>query len=263
MKLLKKILALGVVALGIGAHTANAESIQGTYKALLTHENTTYVQFATITLRTVNTGSNLKISANVRMLFGDWNSNEFLTYDFQDVPMNILTRQISVRSDTADVSFIGTLKNGEISGDWHASSVGRVGKFIASKTTIPTIPNGSELVRTVTGHYLGSLKNTNPNSNLPERVTVSLVTTQDTSSPGSNLKITGNMRFYLGDFGTSEYVESKLSSVEYNFYNRYLTAKTEEFGITFKGLIAIDGRLQADVYADGLGKVGVIDLEAQ
>jgi len=247
---------------------AQTDSIQGTYRAVLKHEarnegDQPYHQYATVTLRTVNTGGNLKISASVRMIFGDWNSNEFLTYEYADVPMNLLTRQISLRKDDNDVSFIGILKNGTIAGDWYSSSVGRVGGFAAAKASVPPVDQESLLVKTVTGHYRGTLTNTHPESNLPERMSMSLVTTQTSNDSGVvDLKISGNLRFYLSDFGSGEFVESAISEAQFNFYNRYLTIKTSEYGITLKGTLDPSGSFTADVFADGLGRVGIVKLES-
>jgi hypothetical protein len=246
---------------------AQTDSIQGTYRAVLKHEaqeedQPQYHQFATITLRTVNTGGNLKISASVRMVFGDWNSNEFLTYEYPEVPMNLLTRQVSIRTDDNDVSFIGTLRNGSITGEWFSSSVGRVGTFEAKKGEVPEVEEDSLLVKTVTGHYRGILVNTHPESNLPERMSMSLVTTQTPTDSGVvELKISGNLRFYLGDFGSGEFVETSITEAQFNFYNRYLTIKTAEYGITLKGILNPSGNYVADVFADGLGRVGTVELE--
>ncbi len=269
MRIVEKI-ALGVFLLSGVSNVHNAvaqsESIQGTYRAVLNHApreqaDALFHQYATITLRTVNTGGNLKISASVRMIFGDWNSNEFLTYDYPEVPMNILTRQVSIRNDSNDISFIGTLKDGKISGEWFASSIGKVGTFNSSKTQAPDLPQDSQLTKTVTGHYRGLLRNTNTESNLPERMTMSLVTTQNPTETGMELRISGNLRFYLGDFGSSEYVETRLSDVQFNFYTRYLTVKTEQYGLTLKGVLDQAGNFNAQVFADGLGEVGYVELK--
>lgn len=247
---------------------AQTDSIQGTYKAVLKHEardedQPQYHQFATVTLRTVNTGGNLKISASVRMIFGDWNSNEFLTYEYPEVPMNLLTRQISIRTDDNDVSFIGTLRNGSISGEWFSSSVGRVGSFAAQKSEVPAVDEESLLVKTVTGHYRGTLVNTHLESNLPERMSMSLVTTQTSTDTGVvELEISGNLRFYLGEFGSGEFVETSIEDAQFNFYNRYLTIKTTLYGITLKGVLDPVGNYTADVFADGLGRVGTVELES-
>jgi hypothetical protein len=200
MKLLKfALLLFTLIYAGTSASFAN-ESLKGTYRAILQHEESGYYQNATITLSSVNTGDgNLKISASVRLLFGDVNTNEFLTYEYPDCPMNILTRQISLKDSGSGISFIGYLKDGAFSGDWYSPSVGRVGSFTAKKTGPLPVPKDLQLVRSVTGHYIGKITNTNPNSNLPETVTVSLVTTQDPNQVGTNILVSGNMRLYFGE----------------------------------------------------------------
>src|SRR3989338_3244093 len=113
-------------------------SVAGTYKAILNHEGTKFYQFANILLRTIQIGGGqLKISANVKVFFGDWNSNEFLTYEFDDCPMNLLTRQISIKNEKNNISMIGFLKTGTLDGDWFSTVVGKVGKFSAVKDVEP------------------------------------------------------------------------------------------------------------------------------
>jgi len=261
---MKILFALSILLLSFSQAWASADSsIQGTYRAVLLHDPLdvnapAYHQFATITLRTVNTGGNLEISANVRVIFGDWGSNEFLPYDYPQVPMNLLTRQISIRSENMDVSFVGAFMNdGRIQGEWYAASIGRVGTFVASKIDVPTVPKDSLLVTSLTGHYKGEVENTNPASNLPERMTMSLVTT----GTGMSMKISGNVRFYLGSFTSNEYVETAVSDAQFNFYTRYLTVKTQQYGITLKGVVNNSGNFVAEVFADGLGAVGKVNLQ--
>lgn len=236
-------------------------SVAGLYKAVLQHDATKFYQYADITLRTTSIGGQLKISANVKVYFGDRTSTEFLTYEFDDCPLNLLTRQITIRNDKSNVSFVGFLKTGTLDGDWFSTVVGRVGKFNASKDDEPKPPADGILVKTLTGFYKGELKNTNPESNLPERATMSLVTTQDTSGPEPVIKISGNVRLYLGEFGSLEYVETKLIDVQFNFYNRYLTVRTEDYGLTFKGTMSPDGVFTGIVFADGLGEVANANLK--
>lgn len=232
------------------------ESVQGLYKTILLHEGTKFYQHANVTLRTTNTGGQLKFSANVKVFFGDpATSNEFLTYEYDDCPTNLLTRQISIKNEKNSISLIGFLKSGGISGDWYSSVQGKVGKFTASKDAEIKPPADGVLVKSLTGHYRGTLKNTNPESNLPEKATLSLVTTQDTSGTEPIIKVTGNTRLYLGDFGSLEYVETKLTDIQFNFYNRYLTARTMEYGLTYKGTMSNDGDFTGVVFADGLGEV--------
>jgi len=231
-------------------------SVAGIYKAVLNHDSTQFYQYADITLRTISTGSGtLKISANVRVYFGDRTSTEFLSYEFDDCPLNLLTRQISIKNEKNNVSFVGYLKTGSLEGDWFSTVMGRVGKFSSLKDSEPQPPANGILIKTLTGYYKGSLENTNAESNLPERATMSLVTTQDTSGPDPVIKISGNVRLYLGDFGSLEYVETKLLDVQFNFYNRYLSFRTTDYGLTFKGILSHDGIFKGIVFADGLGEV--------
>jgi hypothetical protein len=239
---------------------AQDDQIAGLYKAVLLHEGTNFYQFAKITLRTVNVGGQIKISANTRVFFGDWDSTEYMTYEYPDVPLNILTRQLSIRNDANDVSMTGFLRSGVIEGEWFSTIVGRVGTFKALKTGNPDIPANGILVKTLSGYYRGALKNTNNQSNLPERVTMSFVTTQESTPTGPVIKITGNARFYLGPFDSLEYVETPFTSVQFNFYNRYMTAKTQDYGITFKGTMTPDGKFAGKVLSDGLGDVGTVDI---
>ncbi len=238
------------------------ESVAGLYKAVLLQEGTKFYQLANITLRTLNVGGGqLKISANVRLIYGDAASTEFVTYEYDDCPMNLLTRQISIKDAKNNVAFVGILKTGTLEGDWFSSVVGKVGKFAAAKDSEPKPPADGILVKTLSGHYRGSIVNTNPESNLPERATMSLVTTQDTSGPEPVLKVSGNVRLYLGEFGSLEYVETKLSDIQFNFFNRYLTAKTADYGLTFKGSMSHDGIFAGIIFADGIGEAATTNLK--
>lgn len=242
------------------AFAQDMNSVAGQYKTILYHEGTDFYQYARITLRTVNTGGELEISANVRVFFGEADSNEYLTYEFDDVPLNLLTRQISVRSEQNDVSMIGFLRDGTITGEWFSTLVGYVGTFEAKKDEFPEVPEEAILVNALSGHYRGTLTNENPNSNLPERITFSFVTTQDNSSGQPTLHVTGNTRLYLGEFNSQEYVELNFNDIQFNFYNRFLTAKTEEYGLTFRGTMSHDGVFEGDVFSDGIGEVGPVHL---
>jgi len=240
--------------------SAQTNEVAGLYNAVLTHEGTNFYQFAKITLRTFNNGGELKVSGNVKVLFGEMNSNEFLTYEYPDVKLNLLTTQLSIRDDLNDVSLIGNLRAGVISGEWFSTQVGRVGTFVAQKVRLPEVPEEGILVRTLSGHYRGALRNANPQSNLPERITMSFVTTQENGSEGPSIRVTGNTRFYLGGFESLEFVETRFTNIQFNFYTRYLTAKTEDYGLTFKGTMSPDGKFEGIVLSDGLGEVGTVDL---
>lgn len=242
------------------------DTVAGLYKAVLYHAGTNLYQFAKITLRTVQPGTGkLKISANVRLIYGEWDSNDFLTYDFDDCEFNWMTRQITLKDPKNDLSMIGFLRNGTLAGDWYATIVGHVGAFESAKgadvTTPPAAPKEGKLVKSLSGFYRGTLTNTNPQSNLPERVTLSFVTTQATENGVPVIKISGSSRLYLGGFETLEYVETELKDIQFNFYNRYLTAKTKEYGLTFKGYMTYEGAYSGTVLSDGLGDVAKVEVK--
>ncbi len=265
--MVSKYLFAGLVFMGASVGFAAppvTEPVAGLYKAILQQDDNDFYQEAFITLRTVNPGNGtLKISANVKVFFGDSTSTEFLTYEFDDCPMNLLTRQISMKDAKNDVSFIGSLKSGKLQGEWFSTVQGKVGQFEALKGASPTAPKNGVLVKTLTGHYRGEVANTHIESNLPERISLSLVTTQDTASTDPTIKVTGNVRLYLGEFGSWEYVETKVTDVQFNFYNRYLTFKTAEYGLTFKGTMSPAGSYEPKIFADGLGEAAEAKIQRQ
>lgn len=236
------------------------DSVAGLYRAVLKHDGSNYYQFAEINLRAVSTGDGrLKISANVKVYLGDFNSNEYLTYEFDDCPFNLITRQVSIKSDNNDISLIGNLhSDGSFTGKWYASASARNGSFVSSKKTPPSPPEGGQLVRSLTGYYRGAINITNSEVNLPEKISMSFVTTQDTSTSPPTTRISGKVRFYLGDYDGNEYEELKFADVQFNFYSRYLTAKTDAYGITFKGTMAQDGSFSGNVFTDSHGLVGTV-----
>lgn len=259
MKTLLRISMMGWAMLFM-AQSANA-SIEGTYYGILKHESTDFYQYATITLRTVQTGeSKLKISANVRIFFGDLDSNEYMTYEFPEVERYTATGQLTMREAGNDVSLIGKLKPGvwTISGDWYSSQVGRVGTFTASKER-PTPPEEGQLIELVTNDYKGTLDNTHPDTALPAEATMTLVARQNTGSVEKPILFNGSTRFY---YSPTEYEHFEFEDIQFNFYTRFFTARTKDLGIVYKGTLALDGSFEGEVFMDGYGKVGTIKLKA-
>lgn len=267
MHLVRKI-AFGLVAVTTASFATptladDVSDVRGLYNGVLLHEGTNFYQYARITLRTVNVDGQMKVSANVKVLFGDWDSNEYLTYEYPEVSLNLLTRALSIRNDGNDVTMLGSLRSGSLQGEWFSTQVGRVGTFIAQKTDLPEAPEDGILVSSLSGYYRGALVNTNPQSNLPERLTASFVTTQDTGPDGTpTIRISGSARFYLGGFDSMEYVETPFTNIQFNFYTRYMTAKTQDYGLTFKGTMSPDGDFSGILLSDGLGQVATVNLSA-
>lgn len=248
----------------IVVHFDDSDTLSGKYWAVLAHDGTNFYQFAELNLRAVSSGDgHLKISANVKVYLGDWNSNEYLTYEYDNCPFNLITRQITIRSEKNDISLIGNvLQGGVFDGKWFASTSARTGTFSSSKKAEPSPPPNGQLVRALTGYYRGSISITNPEVNLPEKISMSFVSTQDTATTPPSTKISGKVRFYLGDYDGHEFEELKFADVQFNFYSRYLTAKTETYGITIKGTMAQDGAFSGVVLTDSNGQVGTINARS-
>lgn len=255
-------------ACGVAASTENtsttlertAGEVRGLYKAVLSHNNGKFYQLADITLRTSNPSGQLKIAANVKLYFGDRMSPEYFTYEFPDVPYNLLTGEINIVNDQNDMSIIGKLTDGLIEGEWFSQVNGLVGDIVAKKPEEPKPADGLQMVKPLSGQYRGTLVNNNPRVNLPKNVTTTFVSTQENSGTSTQIKITGKARFYLGPIGSTEYVESEFTDIQFNYNTRFLTAKTREHNITFKGAVTQDGMFKGTVFHDAEGEIGPFSL---
>lgn len=147
-------------------------------------------------------------------------------------------------------------------GEWFSNYTGRIGPMRFRKAETPTIPPQGERLEALRGTYQGALHNTNPQSNLPERMQVSFVTSQDLTV-ANGIKITGSLRLYLGPFGSTEYVEMPFTDVQFNFFTRELTAKTSgDYKLTYRAH-AESRSIAGKLYADALGEVGEAEVFKQ
>lgn len=239
-------------------------TIAGEYKAILSHEGTKFYQFAIITLKSVPIAPGKpRISANVKIISGDWNSNEFLNYDFEDCPFILFNRQITISNEKNKVKFVGVVKNGTIEGEWFSTIMKGTGKFSATRLAEPKPPQDGLLVKSLTGYYTGTLQNTGVNADFPETVSISLVTTLDTTGLEPVSKISGAVRFYTGKLGSKEYFEFPLVDITFNFYSRSLTAKTapSDYGLTFIGSMTYEGTFAATIFSDGGGELAKAEFK--
>jgi hypothetical protein len=117
------------------------------------------------------------------------------------------------------------------------------------------------IVEALSGHYRGKFTNTNPQAKLPERLTFSLVAHHEMHASGrAAVQITGNARFYIGEFDSHEYIELAFSQVQLTVSTRSMVAKTREQGLTFKGRFSEEGIFSGEVFSDGLAKIGKVVL---
>lgn len=239
-----------------------AEQMAGEYGGILFQDPKNLYQFSSLTLSTsIKPPEGLKVAATLRVIFGAWNSTEYLTYRFDPVQFNPMTGQIILKSETADLVFSGQWSQGELQGEWSSVYTGKLGKVSFKKNTVPSNQIGT-LFHALKGTYQGKIVNTNHSSNLPERLMVSFVTSQDLSKP-NGISVTGSMRLYLGEFGSNEYVEYPFSDVQFNFFTRTLIARVSgEYKLTLKGSAEAQ-IIKGTVSADALGEVGTFEVIKQ
>ncbi len=235
------------------------EQLRGEYGGTLFREGDAY-QFGHLTLQTnFQPPEGLKVSGTFRLIFGDWNSSEYLTYRFDPVQFNPVNGQIVFKSQSADITVTGYWERGQITGEWFSSYTGKMGKFVLKKNLSPAIEPTGSLFEALRGTYQGRVKNTNPDSNLPEQMMVSFVTSQDLSQP-NGIKVTGTLRFY---FGSTEYIEMPFSDIQHNYFTRKIVAKTSgEYKLTLKADVNLKD-IQGKLYSDALGEVADVELKKQ
>jgi len=234
--------------------------IKGEYAGSFVREGESSYQFAHLTIATnVQPPEGLQVSATLRLICGDWNSTEYLTYRFDSVQFNPISGQIVFRSTPSEIILSGYWSNGQIVGDWSTTFTGRMGKVDLKRALSPETPSIGSLFKPLRGTYQGTLRNTHPQSNLPERVMASFVTSQDLTLP-NGIRITGNLRFYFGAFGSNEYFELPFTDIQYNFYTRKLVAKTGgDYKMTFKGDVTLSG-IVGNLFTDALGEVAAMEV---
>lgn len=162
---------------------------------------------------------------------------------------------VATHSELKDVLLAAQLQGAKLNGSWTAPSIAS-GTFQLDRNQTVTI------TQSLKGTYQGRLTNTHPQSSLPERLLISLVTAQDPANPTS-VVVSGSMRLYVGPFGSLEYEELPFTWVQFNVFKRRLIAKTtKEPKLTLNGEVESD-KISGAVLADGLGEVGTFEVKKQ
>lgn len=250
---------LNLSRLTSGDESSSIDQLGGEYGGILQHDEKGLYQYSELMLTTsLKPPEGLRLVATIKIIFGDWNSNEYLIYKFDPVQYNPLSGQMIFKSESNDVMFSGYWSHGELNGEWYSNYTGKVGKISFKKETKPK-QNQGQLFDSVKGTYTGKLVNTNPQSNLPERMMLSLVTTPDSSKP-NGIAITGSLRLYFGPFDSNEYMEFPCSEVQFNFLTRNLVARVNsEYKFTLRG-ISFQSKITGTLSADALGEVGKFEV---
>ena len=243
---------------------ADGQRISGSYGALLWRRDG-YYQFGEFTLRTsLKSPDSFNISGVWKVIFGAWESNEYLTYIFDRIDFNPITGRFSMKADGRDLSFTGTMDSNGLAGDWSSTAVpGRIGPFNSKKEWVPERPAHGELVGSLMGSYRGVLENVS-GFHYPRRVMINLVTTRDFSEP-SGLKVSGNLRLYQGEFGSTLYYEYPFSVVRYFPFNFRILPETEKVGDEKFALDAVwkESKISGPLTLLGIGTVARVEVEKE
>ena len=235
------------------------EQLRGEYQGILLREGKMY-HLGQLNIQTsFQPPEGLKATATLKLICGEWNSTEYMTYRFDKVQFNPVTGQIIFRQEGTDIVLSGNWSEGEVTGEWSSQYTGNLGSIKFKKSGPVDVTGAGKTFEALMGTYQGKLINTNPSSNLPERIQIAFVTAQDLTT-SNGLKVTGNMRLYFGPFGSIEYSELAFSEVQYNYYTRTLVAKTTgENNFTIKA--EVDGKvILGTMAADALGEVGKLEV---
>jgi hypothetical protein len=260
--------ALGQVGTFTATQTLPSDenfSMGGDYQGYLVWDEIHAFQNVVLNIQPTFSGdSSLKLSATAKLSFGAMGSGEQLVYKLDETEFNPTTGLAHFKSKDSEVSIKGYLENGEFEGEWITTIKGRMGRVEISKRARPTNPDGYQAMTSLKGSYQGALQNTSNQTNLPERFMIGLVTTPDLSSP-RGIKISGNIRFYLGPFDSMEFVEAPCDSVQYDFYTRILAMKCaapQIGGLSVKGDVGTSD-VKGQIFHDSLGEIGKYEVTKQ
>lgn len=246
---------LSLLAL-LAVQAQGADSASGLYKTTLYHVGSKFYQSAYVTLQASSAeGGKLKLSAQVKLFFGDVNSHEFITYSYPDCPTNFLTGEIQIKDDRNALSLLMRWREGVIEGNWYTASGGEMGRAFGRKDQEP---KDTVAVKPVSGTYRGSLVPTGGSSSLPERVAMAIV--MQGTGPEASVKFNGTLRFYVGPFGSAEYTEQAFTSVAFDFFTRLLVARAAG-GYTLKGTLGHDGSFSGTLFSDNAGELASVDMK--
>ncbi|MCX6117513.1 MAG: hypothetical protein NT027_08230 [Proteobacteria bacterium] len=216
-----KIQLIKVSQLHLGGETP---SLKGQYAAIFEWDKAPAFANGKVTLSSAqDSADGLHLSAAVKIFLESKIARETYVYEYDRVEFNPLTRQVSIRSDTADIYMVGHMNKGIISGTWYSKRAGVLGRMTLSPSELPSPQNNNHAFG-ASGSWLGQVTNTHPNANLPQKLMISFNNIPNSGAAGG-LTLIGNARFYFGS-GNDEYFECPFATVEYSPFWRKITAVT-------------------------------------
>jgi len=202
------------------------------------------------------------ISASLILYNGELDS-EYQKFTFSQVSFNVLTGAISMIDDSSTISLSGFLRSNTFIGDWSSTYTGNIGLFSLNAKS-PDIPESSiNQEPSVSKTYFGLLNYVdNAGVDFPERISLNLSMSEDMEAP-FQYSISGKVRFYIGSYGSQEYIEVPFSEVSYNTFTRVIVIRTEEpYQMTFSAHLK-HGELLGHLNYGSLGKIADFTLKGE
>lgn len=241
--------------------TTSIQPLGGNYNGYALWDSLRAYQKITLDIVATYSGQGvLKLNATGKFNYGAGADGEQLLYKFDNVAYNPASNYTVFTASDSEITIKGYFKEGDFEGEWFTATRGRMGTLSASQKHAPSIPTNHIMMSSIKGSYQGKIKNTSDQTNLPENFMIGLVTTPDLGSP-NGIKLTGNVRFYLGPFGSLEYTEASCEFVQFGFYSRQLVCKLPaNLGITVKGDLKASS-IQGELYHDSLNQIATFTVE--
>ena len=131
---------------------------EGRYKGFLYHELRDVYQNMSLNIISYREDEerNYRLSSVANLYFGGFDSNEVLSYRFQDQIVSILRDRIVLQRTENDVDAI--IKITEVSksfvkGSWYSILFGKVGTFFVTRNAVPELPNIQPLMKSLTSEF--------------------------------------------------------------------------------------------------------------
>lgn len=183
-------------------------------------------QSAVLTLRPTFSGTDeLRLDGTVTLDFGSARDGERLVYVLDAATFDPMTGLAVFGKEGSEINVKGYFEDGAFNGEWTVARIGRMGPVTLVQGALPPPPANSEQVSALKGTFLCRIVNTSAASNLPEHMALGFVTSPDLQNP-RGLRVSGNLRLFLGVVGTDEYTEMALEQINFDPFTRRLTAVT-------------------------------------
>lgn len=196
-----------------GETDALQTKIAGSYVGYVNDDTRKEHYKATLQIRATNVpGQGLKLSADVRLVRGDEGA-EFVSWKYDTVDFHPLTRRLNLHKDGVNETFMFTLNQETLTGEWSSAILGRMGSASLSKNASPL----SELPPAKKRSGLHEVCLTNfGGANLPPHAALTMTVTPDTAADGQVL-VQASVLFYLGPYDSPERPTCALTKVSLDY----------------------------------------------